>query len=44
MGKVTDFIEVKYFANFNVADIIITLSAAVLVAIHLTYERNRKRG
>lgn len=42
-GKVTDFIDGKYFAIFNVADIIITLSAAILVAIHFSYERNRKR-
>ncbi|MFB0964740.1 MAG: signal peptidase II [Patescibacteria group bacterium] len=39
MGKVTDFIDLKYFANFNVADIIITVSAAFLVAFHFFHER-----
>lgn len=42
MGKVTDFIDLKYFANFNVADIMITVSAAAVVAIHFFHERSRK--
>lgn len=41
MGKVTDFIEVKYFANFNLADIIICVSAATIVVIHFLHERPR---
>lgn len=41
MGKVTDFIDVKYFANCNLADIIITVSAASIVAIHFFHERKR---
>lgn len=43
MGKVTDFIDLKYFANFNVADIIISISAAVIVAFHIFHERSRTR-
>lgn len=42
-GKVTDFADLKYFAVFNAADMMITVSAASIVAFHILHERRRKR-
>jgi signal peptidase II len=42
IGKVTDFVDLKYFAIFNVADIMVTLGAAYVLAFHVFHDRNAK--
>ncbi len=42
IGKVTDFIDVKYFAVFNFADIMVTCSAAAIVLLHFLHERRKR--
>lgn len=39
VGRVPDFIDLKYFAIFNGADIMVTISVAYILAFHVLYDR-----